>query len=64
MRWLPITFVFVALITISACSGTRSPEGEANAATLDLAKQDLDKLQGAWRIESSMWNGSRTLKSL
>jgi uncharacterized protein (TIGR03067 family) len=49
--------MLVALITVSACSGRHSPEGEASAATSDLAKQDLDKLQGAWRIESSMWNG-------
>jgi uncharacterized protein (TIGR03067 family) len=45
------------VITTSACSGPRSPEGAASAATRDLAKQDLDKLQGAWRIETSMWNG-------
>jgi len=57
MRWLPGSFVLVALITISACSGSRSPEREASAATTDLAKQDLDKLQGTWRIESSFWNG-------
>jgi uncharacterized protein (TIGR03067 family) len=57
MKWLPISFVFVALITISACSGPRSPQGEAGAATRDLARQDLDKLQGTWRVESSIWNG-------
>src|SRR5919108_1663685 len=57
MRLLPGSFVFIALITTSACSGPRSPEGEASAATSDLAMQDLDKLHGAWRIESSMWNG-------
>jgi len=57
MRWLPVSFVLVALITISACSKSGSPEAEASAATSGLAKQDLDKLQGAWVIESSMWNG-------
>jgi uncharacterized protein (TIGR03067 family) len=57
MRWLPVPFLIVTLICISACSRLRPPEGEASAATSDLAKQDLDKLQGAWRIESSMWNG-------
>jgi uncharacterized protein (TIGR03067 family) len=57
MKRLPEFFVLIALITISACSGPRSPEGEASAATRDLAKQDLDKLQGAWRVESSIWNG-------
>ena len=57
MRWLPVSFVFVAMIAVGACSGPRSPEGEASAAPLDLAKQDLDKLQGTWRMESSFWNG-------
>lgn len=57
MRWLPFSLLFITLITTSACSGPRSPEGEASAATSDPAKQDLDKLQGTWRIESSMWNG-------
>ena len=57
MRWLPVSFVFVAMIAVGACSGPRSPEGEASAATTDLAKQDLGKLQGTWRIESSFWNG-------
>jgi uncharacterized protein (TIGR03067 family) len=49
--------VLIVLITTSACSGPHSPEGEASAATRELAKQDLDKLQGAWWIESTMWNG-------
>src|SRR5205085_3458510 len=57
MRWPPFSLLFIALITTSACSGPHSPEGEASAATSDLAKQDLDKLQGAWVIESSRWNG-------
>jgi uncharacterized protein (TIGR03067 family) len=57
MRYLSVSFLIVTLISIGACSGPHSPEGEASAATSDLAKQDLDKLQGAWRIESSMWNG-------
>ena len=45
MKWLPISFVVVALMTLSACSGPRSP------------RQDLDRLQGTWRVESSSWNG-------
>src|SRR5260370_28481268 len=57
MRWLPVSFILVGLMAVSACSGPRSPEGEAGAATSDLAKQDLDDLQGTWRIESSFWNG-------
>src|SRR5260370_7393565 len=57
MRWLPVSFILVGLMAVSACSGPRSPEGEAGAATSDLAKQDLDKLQGTWRMESSFWNG-------
>jgi uncharacterized protein (TIGR03067 family) len=58
MKWLPVSFLIVGLICITACSGPHSPEGEASAATSGLAKQELDKLQGAWRIESSMWNGA------
>ena len=58
MKMLPLCFLFVVLITTAACSGPHWPECEASAATSDLAKQDLDKLQGVWRIESSMWNGA------
>jgi uncharacterized protein (TIGR03067 family) len=57
MKWFPITFVIVALLNITACSGSRSSEGEANAASSALANEELSKLQGTWRIESSMWNG-------
>jgi uncharacterized protein (TIGR03067 family) len=58
MRWLSLCILFAVLITTAACSGPHSPESVASAATSDLAKQDLDKLQGAWRIESSIWNGA------
>ena len=57
MKSLSVSFVLIALMSTCACSGRHSPEGEASAATRELAKQDLEKLQGAWRIESSCWNG-------
>jgi uncharacterized protein (TIGR03067 family) len=57
MRWLALSWIFVALLCTTACSGQRSPEGSAGAATTTLAKKDLEKLQGTWRIQSSIWNG-------
>jgi uncharacterized protein (TIGR03067 family) len=59
----------VALLNPTACSGPASPEAPPHAQPSlaavaptgppDLAKQDLDKLQGTWRVESSLWNGVR-----
>ena len=48
MKWHLFCCVVLALLSTTACSRSRSP---------DLAKEDLDKLQGTWRIESSLWNG-------
>jgi uncharacterized protein (TIGR03067 family) len=51
--------VVIALLSTTACSRPRSPVGATSAAPGDQAEedQDLDKLQGTWRIESSVWNG-------
>ena len=51
------SFVVIALLSTSACSGPSSPVAATSAAPSDLAREDLDKLRGTWRIESSVWNG-------
>jgi uncharacterized protein (TIGR03067 family) len=51
------SFVVIALLTTSACSGPSSPVAATSSAPSDVAKEDLDKLRGTWRIESSVWNG-------
>ena len=50
-------FVLIALLSTTACSRSPSPVAITPAAPGNLAKEDLDKLQGTWRIESSVWNG-------
>jgi uncharacterized protein (TIGR03067 family) len=47
-----LLFVAFALLTTGACSGPRSPQSE-------VAKAELDNLQGTWRVDSSVWNGVR-----
>jgi uncharacterized protein (TIGR03067 family) len=69
MKLHPLSFVVITMLSATGCSGPRSPEpaaraGEPSAATTpvgssDRAKEDLNKLQGTWRIESSFWNGVR-----
>ena len=69
MKWHPLSFVVIALLSASACSrkgsaGTapRAQPGLSAAAPATphgLANEDLDKLQGTWRIETSFWNGVR-----
>ena len=51
------SFVVIALLSTTACSRPRSPVAATSAAPSDLAREDLDKLRGTWRIESSVWNG-------
>jgi uncharacterized protein (TIGR03067 family) len=51
------SFVVIAFLSTTACSRLPSPVAETSAASADLAKEDLDRLQGTWRIESSVWNG-------
>jgi uncharacterized protein (TIGR03067 family) len=50
-------FVVLLLSSIPACSRLRSPAAAPPATSADLAKSELDRLQGSWRIESSLWNG-------
>lgn len=57
MKWLQFSCMVGAMLNSAACSGPRSPEREASAASRHSTKQDLEKLQGTWRIESSFWNG-------
>jgi uncharacterized protein (TIGR03067 family) len=49
-----LSFVAVVLLAIPACTRSRPP---VRAAAHDPVKEDLDRLQGAWRIESSWLNG-------
>jgi uncharacterized protein (TIGR03067 family) len=51
------SFVVIALLSTTACSGPHIPVAATSAAPGDLAKEDLDKLRGTWRMESSVWNG-------
>jgi uncharacterized protein (TIGR03067 family) len=57
MKWQPVCFVVLALVSTTACSRSRSPEPAARAEPRNVAKGDLDKLQGTWRLKSSLWNG-------
>jgi uncharacterized protein (TIGR03067 family) len=52
MTWRPLSLLAVAALCAAACSRARPP-----AATADPGRGDLDELQGAWVIESSVWNG-------
>jgi uncharacterized protein (TIGR03067 family) len=67
MKWPPLFFVVLILLSIAACSRLRSPAAAPPAASRDLAQSELDRLQGSWRIESSLWNGvsdSEAIKSV
>jgi uncharacterized protein (TIGR03067 family) len=57
MRWLHVSILVVALLSVTGCLESRSPNGAAGVASLSLTDPDLDQLQGTWRIESSTWNG-------
>jgi uncharacterized protein (TIGR03067 family) len=58
-------FVVIALLSTTACSrqrpadAAREPAAATSVAERDLAEKDLAKLQGTWRIETSVWNGVR-----
>src|SRR5436305_1101544 len=59
MHWQPVVFVVLALLSAAGCSRPRAPQAAAAAAVpRDLAQEDLARLQGTWRIESSWWNGA------
>jgi uncharacterized protein (TIGR03067 family) len=57
MKWPHLFFVVVILLSIPGCSRPRSPAADPPAASPNLAESELDRLQGSWRIESSLWNG-------
>ena len=65
MRSYPAAAVVLALLSTTACSrlsapgATAGPAPTTSTAASDLAEKDLAKLQGTWRIESSVWNGVR-----
>lgn len=52
----PLSLLVVAALSAAACSRARPPEG-AQAAAGDPGRGDLEQLQGAWEVESSVWNG-------
>lgn len=55
MKGCLLRFVLVAVFAAGACSRPR-PAPPAPAA--DAAQAELARLQGAWRIEASWWNGT------
>ena len=57
MKWAPLFFVVLILLSIPACSRRHSGATAPPEPSGDLARSELDRLQGSWRIESSMWNG-------
>jgi uncharacterized protein (TIGR03067 family) len=57
MKGTFLRIVVIALLSTTACSRQRSPVAAPSPASDDLAQEDLVRLQGAWRIESSVWNG-------
>ena len=62
MRRHLLPFLVIAVLSNSGCSRQRSSETVPGAAATsaeprDLAREDSNKLQGAWRIELSVWNG-------
>jgi uncharacterized protein (TIGR03067 family) len=56
MKWFLMSAAVVAMLSVAGCSKSRSPDGVA-AASPKPADLDLEKLQGSWRIKSSIWNG-------
>lgn len=57
MTWRPLSLVAVAALGAAACSRTGPPDAAARAVPGDPGRGDLDGLQGAWAIESAVWNG-------
>jgi len=64
-NWHRWAFLMIAALSAAGCSGAQSGEApdvqkQAVAAPIDpseLAKNDLERLQGAWRIERLVWDG-------
>jgi uncharacterized protein (TIGR03067 family) len=58
MKWLlRFSFPVLALLSIAGCSESQTAKVAASTAPNRHVDPDLDKLQGAWRIQSSTWNG-------
>jgi uncharacterized protein (TIGR03067 family) len=58
MKWLLLfSFPVLACLSVAGCSEPRMVKAAASSAPKRRVDADLDKLQGAWRIESSTWNG-------
>jgi uncharacterized protein (TIGR03067 family) len=63
------SIVLLAVLSTTGCSRLRSVENASAASTgepvptsavsADRVRDDLEKLQGTWRIEASIWNGVR-----
>jgi uncharacterized protein (TIGR03067 family) len=58
MRWLLASIAGALTLSIGGCAETRAPERVARTVSHRVNKTDLEKLQGTWRIESSIWNGA------
>jgi uncharacterized protein (TIGR03067 family) len=59
----PLYLLAAAALGAAACSKTRPPDAATAsqarpAVTGDPSADDLARLQGAWRVESSVWNGA------
>jgi uncharacterized protein (TIGR03067 family) len=57
MKWSALLVVVLVLSSIPACSRQRSGAAAPPEPSRDPARSELDRLQGRWRIESSLWNG-------
>jgi uncharacterized protein (TIGR03067 family) len=58
MKWLLlVSFPILAFMNIAGCSESRTANVAASSARNREVDPDLDKLQGTWRIDSSIWNG-------
>jgi uncharacterized protein (TIGR03067 family) len=50
-------FMVLVVLSAIACSKSRTPDAATSVSARDLAREELEQLQGTWRIESSVWNG-------
>jgi uncharacterized protein (TIGR03067 family) len=56
-RLLLFSFLVLAFLSVAGCSEPRTVKAAARSAPNRQDVPDLDKIQGTWRIESSIWNG-------
>jgi uncharacterized protein (TIGR03067 family) len=63
MKGNPFLYLAIALLLSTGCARLRSPAealdpaAGSHQASSALADEELARLQGTWRIESSIWNG-------